>query len=668
MRSDYGYAEEDHLGRPRDLRLLKRLLPLLRPHRHLLIASVALVVALTLINLTLPFLSKVAIDRYIVPAHADRTGWPDHWTDADERRFLVLDMDADAIRWVADRHGALFEVHGRLARIAYADLERLPGDDLRILRQRQITGLGWVVVLFLVLAAADFGLTFCQRVIMERAGHQVMHDLRMRLFDHIQQQSMAFFSRQPVARLVTRMTNDVQNMHELFTTFSSMVFRDIFMLAGIAVVLMVLDWRLALAIFALLPVVLLAAARFSVRARQVFRALRVKVAEINARMAETIDGIRTIQAFARESYNYDRFARLNAENFRLGMREIHVFGVFMPMIEVLALVALAVLILYGGLRVLDGRVSLGVLVAALTYVRMFFRPIRDLAENYNILQNAMASAERIFGLLDIDNRLPRAFPARNPRGNPPHIIRSLELDRVSFAYTPGEWVLQNVSFSVAQGQTVALVGPTGAGKTSVLSLIQRFYDPVTGQVRVNGEDLRRWDTARLRALTALVTQDPVLFSTTVRRNIFPGPEETDGRTVDRIVTAAHCADLVKRLPRGLDTPLYKGGAALSSGERQLITIARALARDAQLILLDEATSYIDSQTEAAIHRALRNLIAGRTCVLVAHRLSTARTADRIVVLHRGRVAETGSHARLMANNGLYRRLHQQSEAAAEAPR
>jgi ATP-binding cassette, subfamily B, multidrug efflux pump len=659
MRPDYGYAEEDQLGKPRDLGLLKRLLPFLRPYRRLLLGSVSLVVALTLINLTLPYLSKVAIDQYIVPVQTEQTDDPAAWTPAEGQRFLVIEMEDDTIRAVVERHAELFEVHGQTARIDYRDLEQIPRQDLRILRHRQITGLGWVVVLLLVLVVADFGLTFFQRMIMERAGHHIMHDLRLSLFDHIQQQSMSFFARQPVARLVTRMSNDVQNMHELFTTFASMVFRDIFMLGGIAVVLLVLDWRLALAVFAFLPLVVVAAVRFSMRAREVYRALRVKVAEINARMAETIDGIRTIQTFSQESHNHDRFARLNYENFRLGMREIHVFALFMPLIEVLALFALGLVIVYGGTRVLEGQISLGILVAALTYVRMLFRPIRDLAENYNVLQNAMASAERIFGLLDIDTRLAQAaFPGkRNPDAAQP-VIRSLELDRVSFSYVPGEWVLQDVSFNVRQGQTVALVGPTGAGKTSVLNLIQRFYDPISGQVRINGEDVRQWDMHRLRSMTALVTQEPVLFSTTVRENIFSDPAGLDGHAVERIVAAAQCEDLVKRLPQGLDTPLYKGGASLSSGERQLITIARALARDAQLILLDEATSYIDSETETAIHRALRNLIAGRTCVLVAHRLSTARMADRIVVLHHGRTVEAGSHAQLMAKAGLYWRLNQ----------
>lgn len=659
MRSDYGFAEEGYLGKRQDGRLLRRLLPFLRPHRRMLIGSVALVVALTFIELAMPYFSKIALDRYIVPDRKAVQGGSRLSSDADGRRYLDVDLGDAAAQAVVARHAALFEIQGARARLAFTDLQRLPKDDLIVLRRADWTGLVWVVLLFLILVAADFGLTFLQRVIMERAGHQVMHDLRLRLFDHIQQQSLAFFTRQPVARLVTRVTNDVQNMHELFTTFVSMVFKDIFLLAGIAVVLAVLDWRLALAAFAVLPMVVWAAVRFSTKARDIFRALRVKVAEINGRMAESIDGMKTIQTFSQEKYNYERFAQLNAENFRLGMREIHVFALFMPMIEVLGLVAMALLILYGGLQVAGGYISLGVLVVALTYTRMFFRPMRDLAENYNVLQNAMSSAERIFGLLDIDQRLPQAPDAVSPPQAPDR-LQSLELENLSFAYTPGEWVLRHVSFALRQGQTVALVGPTGAGKTSLLNLIQRLYDPTDGRVRLNGLDVRQWDTARLRRLTALVTQEPVLFSTTVRRNIFPDPTAMDAAAAARIVAAANCEALVARLPQGLDTVLEKGGAGLSSGERQLITIARALARDAQLILLDEATSYIDSQTEAAIYDALRRLIAGRTCLLVAHRLSTARMADRIIVLNDGRVAEEGTHQALIDRHGLYWRLHQQS--------
>jgi ATP-binding cassette subfamily B protein len=655
MRSDYGYSEEGYQGQSQDWRLLRRLLPFVAPHRRMLMASVALVVTLTFIELALPYFSKIAIDRYILPIQASSqagTG-PSHG-----QRFLAVDVADPAGRAIVVRHGDLFRLEGDLAYIAFGDLARLPREELRSLRRDDWHALIGVVLIFLVLVAADFGLTFFQRVIMERAGHRVMHDLRLRLYDHIQRQSMAFFTRQPVARLVTRVTNDVQNMHELFTTFVSMVFKDIFLLAGIAIVMLLLDWRMALVVLALMPVVAWAAVRFSVKARDIYRALRIKVAEINGRMAESIDGMRTIQTFGQEAYNYERFAQLNAENYRLGMREIHVFALFMPLIEVLGLTAMALMILYGGLHVVGGRISLGVLVVVLTYVRMFFRPMRDLADNYNVLQNAMSSAERIFGLLDIDQRLPDPPTAARP-ARAPDRSRWLTLENISLAYAPGEFVLRQVSFTVAEGESVALVGPTGAGKTSLLNLIQRLYDPTEGSVRLDGLDLRHWDCTALHRLTALVTQEPVLFSTTVRRNVFPDPEAVDEATVARIIEASNCMELVARLPHGLDTVLEKGGAGLSSGERQLITIARALARDARLILLDEATSYIDSQTEAAIYDALRRLMAGRTCLLVAHRLSTARMADRIIVLRDGTVVEDGAHDRLMEKGGLYWRLHQQ---------
>ncbi len=659
MRSDYGYSEGDHLGKPYDLKLLKRLWPFLRPYKKLLIGSLLLVMTITLLDLAIPYFTKVAIDRHIVPSavQVDETPSED---GTGKRRYLFVDPRDGEVGRVVRQYPTLFETTEDQMRIALDDLQRLAPEDLTVLRQKDLSGLTLVVVLFLVAVLVDFLFVFLQKMIMEYTGHKVMHDLRLRLFDHIQEQSMAFFTRQPAARLVTRVTNDVQNMHELFTTFIALVFKDLFLLAGIATVLLVLDWRLALAGFAVLPLVIWTAARFSGRARDVFRALRVKVAEINTRMSESIEGIRTIQTFCQEETNYRHFADLNAENYRLGMRQIHIFAVFMPMIEVLGIVSIAILVFYGGLNVSNGQISLGVLVAAISYMRMFFRPLRDLAENYNILQNAMASAERIFDLLDSDERLTQPPSGRRViSGKGGRSV--IELKEVSFSYTPGEKVLDGISFSAASGETVALVGPTGAGKTSVLNLIMRLYDSNSGRISLFGEPIQNWSLGDLRSRMALVPQEPVLFSGTLRQNIFPNANGIESDQVDRIVEAANCNELLERLPQGLDTDIVKFGSGLSSGERQLVSIARALAREPEIILLDEATSYIDSQTEAAIHEALQNLTTGRTCILVAHRLSTARTANQIVVMRHGQVEEIGTHETLMANRGLYWQLNQQGE-------
>jgi ATP-binding cassette subfamily B multidrug efflux pump len=382
------------------------------------------------------------------------------------------------------------------------------------------------------------------------------------------------------------------------------------------------------------------------------------VAEINTRFSETIGGIRVIQLFLHELENYRKFKKLNHDNYLAGMKQIHVLAVFMPLIEVLGVVAVALVIFYGGGAVLTGTLSLGALVAFISYLRMFFRPIRDLAEKFNILQNAMASAERIFLILDSRENLPRPLFQDTQQVSPLGNIEEIRFENVSFGYNREEKVLKDINFRIKAGQTVAVVGRTGAGKTSLINLLPRFYDPSSGRVLINNLDIRSLEPAAFRSKMALVMQDPFLFSGTIRNNIFQADPVPSAEEQELILEAANCKPLIDRLSQGLDTVLTEGGTSISSGERQLISIARAFARNPQLILFDEATSYIDSPTELQIQQALEKLMKNRTSLVIAHRLSTVRNADRIIVLNHGRVIECGTHTELMDLKGIYFKLHQ----------
>lgn len=656
MQPDYGYFEEKKLGKPYDVKLLKRLYPFTRPYRMLLFGSIALVLLITVLDLALPYVTKVAIDRYIVPQIEQQHAVTKKSGDGSRSRVIQVDLSNPRHQALVNKHSALFEIEGETARIAYSALSQLDRSDLSILRYHDLTGIAVLTAVFVTLVLVNFILSFVQRMIMEYTGHMLMHDLRMKLFVHIQDLAIAFFTRNPVGRLVTRVTNDVQNMHELFTSVISMIFKDLFLLCGIAVVMLILNWKLALISFIVLPLVVYASLIFSRRARDIFRQLRIKVAEINTRFSETIGGIRVIQLFRQEISNYQKFKKLNHENYLAGMKQIHVLAIFMPLIEVLGVVAVALVIFYGG-GVLNSTLSLGALVAFISYIRMFFRPIRDLAEKYNILQNAMASAERIFLIMDSQDSLPP--PATQIRHSSANLqdIEHVEFEKVSFSYVAGETILKDITFSMQAGETVAVVGPTGAGKTSLINLLPRFYDPSSGQVRINHHDIRKLDPAWFRSKIALVMQDPFLFSGTIRDNIFQGDQVPGNDQQRSVIEASNCQSLIDRLPQGLDTMLSEGGASISSGERQLISIARAFARNPQLILFDEATSYIDSPTELRIQQALAKLMKNRTALVVAHRLSTVRNADRIIVLNRGRIIETGTHGGLMDQKGFYFKLH-----------
>ena len=397
MQTDFGYFEEKQLGKSYDLRLLKRLIPYTRPYRLALTASILLVVGITLMELSLPYITKIAIDRYIVPKQ-QQAALPEQ---EPSKRWIRADLSDPRVGDIVERNPQLFRSENDGTWITFDSIRRLPPEDIAVLRKNDLRGLAGIAVVFTTIVLLNFAFNFAQRWTMEYTGHRMMHDLRLRLFAHIQDAAVPFFNRNPVGRLVTRTTNDIQNMHELFTSVISFVFKDLFLLLGIAAVLLALNWKLALATFIVLPGVLYASAIFSKRARRIFRRLRVQVAEINTRFSETINGIKVIQLFRNEASNYRGFRSLNHENYLTGMQQIRILGLFLPAIEVLGVAAVAIVVFYGGGQVVAGALTLGSLVAFISYMKMFFRPIRDLAEKYNILQNAMASAERIFLIFEI---------------------------------------------------------------------------------------------------------------------------------------------------------------------------------------------------------------------------------------------------------------------------
>jgi ATP-binding cassette subfamily B protein len=486
-------------------------------------------------------------------------------------------------------------------------------------------------------------------------GQRVMYDLRMEIFGQLQRLSIAFFDRNPVGRLMTRVTSDVETLNELFSSGVVTLFGDVFTLVAIMGMMLAIDWRLALVTFSVIPLVWLTAAVFRRRVREAFRDIRLRLARLNAYLQERLTGMRVVQLFGREDASARRFAELNRDHLGAHLRSITVYAVFFPMVELLTSIAMALLLWYGGLRVLDGTLTVGVLAAFIQYTRRFFQPLQDLSEKVNLLQSAMASSERVFSLLDepVTVREPehaRAL-ARPVRGE-------VRFEEVWFRYSPeGPWVLRDISFTASPGRTIALVGHTGAGKTTIVSLLLRFYDPERGRITVDGVDIRELSTAQLRSLIGFVQQDLFLFTGDILHNLtLDAPiSPAAAREAARRVGADR---FIERLPLSYAHRLGERGRSLSVGERQLLSFARALALDRAILVLDEATSSVDAEAEAQIQAAIAELMAGRTSLVVAHRLSTILHADEILVMHHGEIRERGSHRDLLAAGGLYHRLYQ----------
>jgi ATP-binding cassette subfamily B protein len=535
--------------------------------------------------------------------------------------------------------------------------------DEHILRSDWV-GLTWVAGLYIAVLAILYALRTLEAYLMQLTGQRVIHDLRETIFDHLLRLEARFFDRNPVGRLMTRVLHDVEAVSEAFTSGLFAVVADVVTLTGVVAVMLWIDWRLALVTFSLMPLLLIVATYFRLNARDAYREVRRRLARLNGFLQESLQGMTVVQLFVRERYERERFRRLNAEYRRALFGSTRWEASLYAVVEALGSVALALLIWYGSGRILAESLTFGALVAFIQYTNRFFLPIRDLGAKYTVMQWAMASSERIFGLLDrapaiVSPAAPRPRPARS--GAP-----AVELDSVWFAYDGDDWVLRDCSFSVGRGERVAIVGATGEGKTTCARLLNRSYDVRQGRVRVDGVDVREWDLASLRRHVGIIFQDSVLFAGTIEENLRLGADGAVSPADLARAIATSRAGFVSELPRGLAELLGERGANVSHGQRQLLAIARALVYNPAVLILDEATSSVDPESEALIRQAMTGLLAGRTSITIAHRLSTVHAADRILVLHHGRVHEDGTHAELLRRGGLYARLYELQTGAASA--
>jgi ATP-binding cassette subfamily B protein len=526
----------------------------------------------------------------------------------------------------------------------------------RYIANGDLAGLNLIAAVYAAALLVQFGVSYFQIYIMNMAGQRVLYDMRQEIFAHLQRLHPAFFDRNPVGRLVTRVTNDVEALNELFTSGVVTIFGDVFMLAGIMIVLASLEWKLALVSFAVLPALFAVTLIFKRRVRVVYRKVRTRVAMMNAFIQENIVGMQVVQLFRQEPRKLEQFDELNRQHREANLESIFHYAVFYPVVQVLGAVAIALIVWYGGGQILLGALTIGGLVAFIQYSEMFYRPISDLSEKFNILQGAMASSERIFKLLDTEPAI--QSPATTPPSGSKRGRGALAFEHVWFAYNDDDWVLRDIDLEVAPGETIAVVGHTGAGKTSLTSVLMRFYDVQRGGVLVDGVDVREWNLHELRSQFGLVLQDVHLFSGTLASNIRLGDKEISDEAIADAAAAVHLDGWVASLSSGLDERVNERGSSLSAGQKQLVSFARALVRDPRILILDEATSNVDTHTEILIREALERLLADRTSIVIAHRLSTIQKADRIVVMHKGQVREVGNHQELLAQRGVYYRLYQ----------
>ncbi len=639
--------EEEVLGKAYDGRLMRRLLTYLRPYKWHVVVALAAIILKSGLDVLGPFLTKIAIDKYLAKSPNSHS-------------------------WIGDRLSAA-----------------------------PLTGIAQIGGLYVGILVFTFALEFIQTYLMQWTGQKVMFDLRRQIFRHLQHIHVAFFDKNPVGRLVTRVTTDVDALNEMFTAGVVSIFEDVFVLAGIIAIMMTMNWKLALITFAVLPLIGYATKIFRDKVRDSYRRIRTAIARINAYLQEAVSGMLVLQLFNRETRAFNRFSDINASHMEAFKDAIMAYAVYYPVVEILSAIAIASIIWFGGNDVIRGIASIGVLVAFMQYAQRFFRPILDLSEKYNILQSAMAAGERVFKLLDTKIEVTSPAIAKEPRGP-----GRIEFDHVWFAYgnkpaaeepvdsssrlgpfdsaqgrlagapvatqeSEPDWVLRDVSFVLEPGETIAVVGHTGAGKTTLISLLMRFYDVQRGAVRIDGVDIKEMNLDDLRSRFGVVLQDPFLFSGTVEGNIRLGTARIQDADVEQAAEDVNLADFIRTLPGGFKEEVRERGSTLSTGQKQLISFARALAHNPKILILDEATSSVDTETEFRVRDALNRMVEGRTALIIAHRLSTIQRADKIIVMHKGQVREMGSHQQLLAQRGIYWKLYQlqykDQEMAAGAP-
>jgi ATP-binding cassette subfamily B multidrug efflux pump len=617
------HNEEDVLGKAYDGRLMRRLLTYLRPYKWQAAVSLVAIIIKAGFDVLGPYLTKVAVDNYMVARPVKQAFWVRHLSP----------------------HAAV--------------------------------GIAQIAAIYLASLLCSLVLEFIQTYLMQWTGQKIMFDMRSQIFRHLQQMHIGFFDRNPVGRLVTRVTSDVDALNEMFTSGVLSIFEDVFVLAGIIFIMLKMSWWLALITFAVLPGIVLVTRVFRTHVRDSYRRIRTAIARINAFTQEHVSGMPIVQIFNRQQRAYNDFEAVNRTHMEAFKDAILAYALYYPAVEIISSVAIALTIWLGGRGVLRGAVTLGVVIAFIQYAQRFFRPIQDLSEKYNILQSAMASSERIFKLVDTPVEiLSPAHPLVSDNSG------SIEFRDVWFTYdrlsdaasaeiasaaaVPQktiegkeiEWVLRGVSFKIQPDETAAIVGHTGAGKTTITALMMRFYDVQRGQVLIDGLDVRQHDLLNLRRHFGVVLQDPFLFSGTIAENIRLGTTRITDQQIERAADDVNVGDFVRSLPGKFAAPVSERGSTFSTGQKQLLNFARALAHNPRILILDEATSSVDTDTELRVRAALEKMVAGRTSVLIAHRLSTVQRADRILVMHKGQLREAGTHQELLVQRGLYWKLYQ----------